>query len=372
MELAGGFKPAVYTGRAHIERLNAVDSTRLLVTVALPADNTHPYPNDVLLKEYDIVTIYGRDEFRTDRMVSIGGMVNEPGEYPYRAGMTLRDLVLMARGLRDGAFLDSAEIGRLPTDRTGGRLAVTLRVPIDSTYLFEPDSSTYPLLPGLPSTTPEAPEVLLKPFDRVTILQQPDFELQRTVWITGEVYFPGPYTLTRKDERVSDLARRAGGFLASAYPEGARFFRRLDNAGRVNLELSRAVQRPGGREDMILQPEDSLHVPEYVPTVQVMGAVTSPTSVLYREGAGLDYYIDNGGGYARDADKGRTSVRYANGSAKVKSKFLFFSSTPKPGPGSTVFVPQRDPADRFDVTGFVTSLVSVLGSITTVIVVLVR
>ncbi len=58
------------------------------------------------------------------------------------------------------------------------------------------------------------------------ILQQPDFELQRTVWITAEVPFPGAYTLTRKDEGVSDLVVKAGGFLQSAYPESARFLRR--------------------------------------------------------------------------------------------------------------------------------------------------
>ena len=372
IELAGGFKPAVYTSRAHIERLDPADSTRSLIHVVLPADGSQPYPDDVLLDEYDIITIYGRDDFRTERMVSIGGMVNEPGEYPYRSGMTIRDLVMMAHGLSDGAFLDSAEIGRLPTDRAAGQLAVTIRVPLDSTYLLEPPSTTYPFLPGPPANTQAAPEFPLEPFDRVTILQQPDFELQRTVWITGEVSFPGPYTLTRKDERMSDLVRRAGGFLQSAYPEGARLVRPLHGAGRVNLELARAVQRPGSREDLILQPDDSLHVPEYLATVQVVGEVISPTTVLFKEGASLSYYIGNAGGYARNADKGRTSVRYANGSARVRSKFLLFSSTPRPGPGSTVFVPQREPTDRFDVTRFVTSLVSVLGSITTVIVVLVR
>ena len=372
IELAGGFKPAVYTDRAHIERLNPADSTRLLINVVLPADSSQPYPDDVVLHDYDIVTIYGRDQFHSERTVSIGGMVNKPGGYPYRAGMTIRDLVMMAQGLSDGAFLDSAEIGRLPPDRTGGQLAVTIRVPLDSTYLLEPDSTSYAFLPGPPTETQAAPEVPLEPFDRVTILQQPDFELQRTVWITGEVAFPGPYTLTRKDERASDLVSRAGGFLQSAYPEGGRFFRRMDNAGRVNLELARAVQRPGSREDLILQPDDSLHVPEYLATVQVVGEVISPTSVLFREGASLSYYIGNAGGYARNADKGRTSVRYANGSARVRSKFLFFSSTPTPGPGSTVFVPQRDRTDRFDVTRFVTSLVSVVGSITTVILVLTR
>ena len=105
----------------------------------------------------------------------------------------------------------------------------------------------------------------------------------------------------------------------------------------------------------------------------VQGAVNAPTSVLFEPGANLDYYIGNAGGFTRLADEGRVSVRYANGSAEVKrGGFLFFGSSPKPGPGSTVFVPERDPSDRFDVAAFVTGLVSVLASLTTVIVVLAR
>ena len=96
--------------------------------------------------------------------------MNEPGKYPYRNGMTLRDLVLMARGFRDGAYLDTAEVSRLPDDRSGGQLAVRLRVPIDSTYLLEPGSTTYPMLPGAAIPPNGAPEVPLQPPQRLSFL----------------------------------------------------------------------------------------------------------------------------------------------------------------------------------------------------------
>ncbi len=372
IELAGGFQSAVYSGRAHIERLNAADSTRYLVVAGLPADSSLPYPDDVLLQDYDIVTIYGRAELRQPRTVSIAGMVNQPGRFPFRGGMTLRDLVLMARGLRDGAWLDSAEIARLPADRTGGTLAIQRRVPLDSTYIFEPGSSSYPRLPGLPAQPSGAPEVSLEPYDQITIFRQPQFELQRTAEIFGEVLFPGMYALTRKDERVSDLVRRAGGLLSTAYVGGARFFRSLDSAGQVNVDLEKVLQNPANGHDIMLQPGDSLFIPEYNPTVRVIGAVNTPTSVLFSKGAGLDYYIANAGGFARLADKGKASVRYANGSAKTKSKFLFFRSSPKPGPGSTVLVPAKDPSDRVDFVTLFGNIASILVGITTVIVVATR
>ena len=104
----------------------------------------------------------------------------------------------------------------------------------------------------------------------------------------------------------------------------------------------------------------------------VAGAVNSPVTVLYREGEDFDYYLAGAGGYRNDADRGRVSVRYANGLAQTRSKFLFWSSYPTPGPGSLVTVPEKDPADRIDTVGLVTNLVAILGSLTTVIVVLVR
>ena len=82
---------------------------------------------------------------------------------------------------------------------------------------------------------------------------------------------------------LSDLVLRSGGLLPNAFGAGARFFRSLDDAGRVNIELPSALANPGGRSDVLLQPGDSIHVPEYQATVRVRGAVLSPIAVLYQE-----------------------------------------------------------------------------------------
>ena len=109
-----------------------------------------------------------------------------------------------------------------------------------------------------------------------------------------------------------------------------------------------------------------------VESVVVTGAVNSPVTILYREGADFDYYLSGAGGYRGDADKGAVSVRFANGLAQTRSKFLLWSSYPTPGPGSVVTVPASDPADRFDTRGFITDMVAILGSVTTTLVLLLR
>ena len=326
------------------------------------------------LEDGDSVVVDSLPPQSRSLFVSVGGMIRKPGSYPWRDGMSLRDLVTLARGPTIGADLRQAELARLPADRSGGQLADTLRVPLDSSYLFERDSiGRYDGPAGV--TFPaagSAPDVRLEPFDQVMILKQPEFELQRTVDIIGEVVYPGPYALTSKEDRLSDLVQRAGGLLPTAYADGARFIRVLERAGRVDLNLPAAVAEPGSATDIVLQPGDSLFVPEYNPTVRVEGAVNSPTSVLYREGADLGYYIGNAGGYARNADKGRTSVRYANGSARVRSKFLFFSSSPSPGPGSVVSVPLVRAEDRTDVRGLIADITQILTAAATLAIVALR
>lgn len=373
VSLAGGVTPAVYAEIAHIDRLNVADSTRYILRVPVPADSTMPWVNDVAIEEFDIVTVYGREVLRQERDVRINGVVGEPGTYAYSEGMTVRDLILLAGGLRDGAYLDSVEIGRLPTDRSSGQLAVTFRMPLDSTYLTEPSGTSYRYLPGPPGRANGAPEIKLEPFDRVTILRQPDFELQRMVEIRGEVEFPATYALRTRAERLSDLVKRAGGVKETAYIAGARLVREEDNAGAVNIDLEAAIRNPGGREDLILRPGDQITVPEYNAVVRVQGAVVAPVSVQYRPGMGMDYYIANAGGYARNADKGRASVRYANGSGDItRRRLLLFKSTPDVGPGAVITVPVKPDAEPFNTTQFMVSLAQVVASAATIIVVLTR
>src|SRR5207245_1228762 len=125
--------------------------------------------------------------------VAVAGMVTKPGVYPWREGMTLRELVVLARGPEVGADLREAEIARMPEDRSKGQLATTVRVPLDSSYLLERDSTgRYAGPPGPPfPPSGSAPEVALKAFDNVLILKQPEVDFQRTVVVAGEGRYPG-------------------------------------------------------------------------------------------------------------------------------------------------------------------------------------
>lgn len=389
LKASGGFAPGANRQRMTIHRVvrpserGPGSSDRIAIDLGLTPSTDPDEPGHlggvlippVGLQDGDSIVVDQVVDLRDSYYVSITGMVASPDTLPWRDGMTVRDLMLLARGPTVGADLRAAEVSRLPDQRGLGELAEALLVPLDSSYLSlraAPDGR-YVGPPGV--TFPPAgssPEFILQPFDQVLIMRQPEFEMPQLVTITGQVSVPGEYTLLSKNDRLADLIGRAGGLLDTGYPEGARFFRPQDALGRINVDLPSALDDASGQANILLQPGDSLHVPEYSPTVVVAGAVNSPVTVLYREGESLDYYLAGAGGYRNDADRGRLSVRYANGLARTRSKFLFWSSYPEPGPGSVVTVPAKNPLDRLDMMGLVTNLVGILGSLTTVIVVLTR
>ena len=388
LDAAGGFAPGANRQRVTIHRVvrpterGPGSSDRIAIDLGLTPSSNPGEPRHlggviippIALQDGDSIVVDDVLGLRDSYYVSIAGMVAAPDTFPWREGMTIRDLMLLARGPIVGADLREAQVSRLPDQRGLGELADALLAPMDSSYLSQRTADgRYVGAPGVPfPPAGSSPEFILQPYDQVLILRQPEFEMPQSVKITGEVSVPGEYTLLSKADRVTDLIGRANGLLETGYPEGARFFRQQDALGRINVDLTSALSDPSGQANILLQPGDSLHVPEYSPTVVVTGAVNSPVTVLFREGEGFDYYLANAGGYRNDADKGRVSVRYADGLARTRSKFLFWSSYPEPGPGSRVTVPVKDPASGVDVTGLIADIVGILGSLTTVIVVLTR
>ncbi len=325
------------------------------------------------LQDGDSIVVSEVPTLENGLYVSIGGRVQQTGMFPWRDGMTLRNLVRLAGGPAVGADLREAEVSRLPSDRSPGELASIIRVPMDSSYLnlASPEGS-YSGVPGIAfPAVGSSSDFVLQPLDQVQILQQPEFRTFGTVSVIGEVAVPGEYTLASTSERVSDMLGRAGGALESGNLNAGRLIRSRDGLGRLNVDLAEALANPESPDNVTLQPGDEILIPDYSPTVLVEGAVNSPVTVVWREGASFDYYIEAAGGERYDADMGRSSVLLANGLRQTRSKFLFWSSYPTPDAGSTISVPSKDP-DRFDTVQLTSNLVAILGSLATLFIVIDR
>lgn len=383
----GGLDEEAFIEQAYISRLRP-DSTRRIIPIRLAVDSLNMPQNSEPLQEHDIVEIYGAGRFVDQLPVTITGAVRAPGSELFQEGMTLHDLLIRAGGLAPQADM-VVEVSRL-TDadqQLEGIISEVIRVGVDSTYLITDQGRRY--YPGgrgagagldLDSAPGHdngdnghpAPVTMLgsdvtrgfelRPFDHIHVRRLPDFSLPQTVAITGEVLYPGHYTLQRRDERLSDLVGRAGGLTPPGYAGGSRLYREGE---LVNIDFEAVLNKPSHQDNIAMVPGDSLVVPAYNPVVLVKGAVHTPSAVLYREGAGLDYYVANAGGYTREADPGRVHVRFANGEGKIASPVLFFTRAPEPKPGSVITVPARDPADRTDWASLLADLAQVAGTVTT-------
>jgi len=367
LKLAGGIKPDTYLGEVLITRLNP-DSTRQQLRATL-RDSTGAVVNDFPLHEDDNITVYSVTGFRPVRYVAINGAVRKSGQFPYREGMTLRDLVLEAGGLEQSALLNEARIARLPDDRSGPVTAREFTVPLDSSYLFErAPNGQYAGPPGLPASAGPTPDVQLKPYDNVLILRQPGWELQRTVTVAGEVRFPGKYTLLNKNEHISDVLKRAGGLTPEGYANGVTFYRRSSAIGRIGIELPEVLRDPNSRDNLLLVDGDSLYIPRFNAVVRVQGEVNSPVAVTYSPGKDLNYYIRAAGGATRKADVDHAYVTQPNGKVDAESqRFLIPDYVPKPKPGSVVYVPANDGNAGPSVLTMLGSLTGVASSLFAVI-----
>ena len=186
IRLAGGPKPDVYLSQILVARRRE-DSTLVQLRSAF-ADSTGRVTNDLVLEDQDEISIFARSAFRELPYISVVGAVRRSGRVQYREGMTLRDAILLAGGVMPEADLREAEIARRTHDSTTGALSTTLRVPLDSSYRF---GANTPPAPAEDGRSGRAGDVLLQPYDNVLVLRQTGWDVQRLVYVTGQVKHPG-------------------------------------------------------------------------------------------------------------------------------------------------------------------------------------
>src|SRR5438105_6167014 len=319
-----------------------------------------------------------------DEVVRIDGRANVPGSYPLEAGMTVRDLIRAGGGLSDAAYGGSAELTRYKVVNGESRRTELIQVDLAAVLRGDP-----------------AANVRLEPFDKLSIKEVQAWTEQGVITLTGQVKFPGRYSM-KQGETLKSVLLRAGGLTEYAFPEGSVFTRKelrdreqkqldlladrmekdiafaalqgvaLSASGAAavagaggattaltvghsllaQLRQSRAVGRLvinvprllrssiGSVSDVIVRDGDELIVPKFQQEVTVIGEVQTVTSHLYRPGLSRDDYIALSGGETVRADKSRIYIVHADGSVVANEGARWFhSSNVQIDPGDTVVVP---------------------------------
>ena len=398
---ADGLKGDAYTQRASILRTKGDLSSEVLeVNLQAVLEGRQ---EDVVLQREDVIRISSIYDVQNERYIQILGEVKRPGTYPYAAGMTPEELILIAGGLQESANIKDIEIARRLEDSDSGTLSDIITTSINPDLSFNPDA------------------IPLAPFDQVIVRKRANFTMQRLVSVEGQVNSPGLFAIQTSVDRISDLVKRAGGVNQFAYTKGAtlirkteffnteseqvrrqknlealrvllkenptnpeaqeelliRLFRDLpkekvaktdstaNNAKRESLDqiaaetpgiavkfketeavainLEKILANPGSEEDLVLEEGDILNVPKLLQTVRMRGDVVYPTTLRHEQGRGLQFYINGAGGFDRRANRKQTYVVYANGAVKRTKGLFGVRSYPAVEPGAEVIIPSKGP-----------------------------
>lgn len=349
IDRAGGLQPEAFISRAVLHREKA-DRSLEVVSVDLRGI-MNGTSQDIILKNNDELFIPSINDMKEYETVSIRGQVANPGMYPYADNTTLEDLIMMAGGLNAGASVARVDISRRIADQTG----IEATNEISKLY-------TFALKEGF--VIDGTPGFVLEPYDEVIVRNSPSYTTQRFVSVSGEANFTGDFAMTERDERLSELVKKAGGITQFAYAKGARLVRQMTDTERkqmeevlnrakqgvdslklsdkelgneyyVAIELEKAIENPGSFYDIVLREGDRLEIPTYSNIVRVSGAVQSPNAITYKPNSGYKYYIEEAGGFAYRARKSRAYVVHMNGHISKARKG-------KIEPGSEIIVPSKD------------------------------
>lgn len=304
---AGGLQKTAYLRaaeltRSHIKQEGIVtEKIDIDLAKALAGD---PQQNVVLL-DYDRLTIRPVPELDFGRAATVQGQVKFPGAYPILKGETLSSLIQRAGGYTDQAYLKGAVFTRESAKAVQRERLEKLVREIEESMLTSAGQATGGAL--------DAEEV------------------------KGQ-----QAALATKRELVTKL-------------------RAAQVTGRVVVTLSDVEQLKGARGDIELEDKDTLTIPQTPGVVYVVGEVFNPTSLQYEKDRTVSYYLRRVGGMTKDADKKQVSVVKANGSVVSiaqgnRGKLVFWDSEQKSWffggfmsmemePGDSIVIPRK--MDRF-------------------------
>jgi protein involved in polysaccharide export with SLBB domain len=286
-------------------------------------------------------------------LYGIFGGVRNPAYFEYSHRDSLTDLLSLAHGLSLDADSSMAELVRFNQDgKTTGRELVDLRK----------------ILTG------QAPDIAMRPDDRVYIKVRSDFNEKDQVLILGEVKHPGFYAVNPESTFLSQVIAEAGGFteLASlAEAEMTRFvdqtvadreFERLKQMqiadmsdleyeyfkvksrgkpGRVAVDFQKLFS-DGNDGDIKLRNGDVIIIPKISEVINVSGEVANPGLLAYHPAYDYLDYVKLAGGFSFRANKGKVRIIKSITGEWQKAK-----RNAQLRPGDTILIPEKKKWDYF-------------------------
>ncbi len=341
--LSGGAKPEA-TDFAYVFRKNKQDTGKITyIRVDLKKALANP-------KSADDIVLEGQDELRipsiltyTNREnIKISGAVRTPGEYAFGSQLNIKDLILLAGGFKLEAAKNRIDVFRVNIIDNEPVRTTVASIEMDKDYNIIQDQG-----------------FSLQPYDQIVVRVVPEFSFQKIINLTGEVKYPGAYALIRKNEKLADVIKRAGGLSLEAFPEGATIFRADENVGYVIVDMVKALKDTTSNFNHILKDGDLIDIPKSRDLVTITGATKAielyPEKVLqggkvnvpFHNGRRAFYYVDRyAAGIGKEGKRSSITVTHPNGRIERTKDYGLFKIYPKVERGSIVNVGYRERKEK--------------------------
>jgi protein involved in polysaccharide export with SLBB domain len=340
IEKAGGVKESAFLSRGYINRLSK-DQEKQMVNFDL-TELQKRKELDIPLNKDDSVYIPFLENLREQKLVQVEGAVKNQGNYEFREGMQLEDVLLLA-----GGFNNKADNRKVAVLRYAKKSKDSLTAVLLDTYHFTVAQNLTDSKTGF----------VLQDKDKIIVSTMLNEESIGVVKIAGEVLYPGNFTIINREETATELIARAGGLNAYANLSQIKIYR---SGMLVGIDLKENTYR--------VKANDSIYIPKTESLVEVTGAVYNQVFIPYNNGS-LRYYVSEAGGLNDKAILKKAYVQYSNGLNKKTKHFLFFRTFPVVQPGSKIIIPSGEASINKLISS--NTISSILASVTTLVSILV-
>ena len=291
-------------------------------------DELNPY-----LRQGDILEVPLRSH-----EIGIYGGIKMPGKYEFVVGESLNKLMLVSGGLRPDANTDEIEITRYNGPITKFSFPVKYN---------------------------QSENITLNPEDHIMVRYSKQYKRQEVVHISGEITYPGVYTIEPGKTTIGDILHKAGGYTdrsdsskitinnRSIYDIPDRELERIlliPEENRASSERAyikaRMMTQKGALEtnsylqaqyvrDFLLAKNDILYVPENFEYVEILGAIHRPGRYPFTNSQSFNEYIKLAGGITSNATRNKYVIKAGTGQR------LRLKNNTKIDTGDTIFIAEK-------------------------------
>lgn len=290
--------------------------------------------------------------------INLIGAVNKAGIYELVVNDRISDIIELALGCQENAYLPEVELVRFANSNTTEKIIINLE--------------------NVLSNLESQDNILLQSGDRIYVRSIPEFHENKFVNVAGEVDFPGLYPIVEGKTTLLQILEQCGLNAENANLDKA-FVQRVDLdidfdpeferlklistqnmtytefsyfkqksrelRAKFSIDMEKLWETKDKKYNIILKNQDFIYIPQKSNTVFVSGQVENPGYLAIEAGQNYKYYIEKAGGFVKTARKNKIRIIRSDSGVWLKpSDELIIED------GDVIFVPEKSDYEFFQIT----------------------